>query len=237
VNQETLRAGLSPLGVPAAFDEPLRALAGDVRAANERLNLLSENEAAEDALLLHVLDALHILADPAARRAVARVIDVGTGGGFPGLPLLAVREGWRGTLLDSVKKKTDALAEIAARRLGDRAEILWDRAEALARRPERRESYDLAFCRAVGRFTTVAELTLPFVAVGGALLAHRGHEAPAETAAAADALDRLGARLDGLHPYTLPGLEKKRYIVRIVKDRPTPEEFPRRDGVPAKRPL
>lgn len=232
---ETLRADLTRLGVPAAFDGALAAIVKDVQAANARLNLLSE--AAEQALSVHLLDALQPLADPAAHRAQARIIDVGTGGGFPGLPLLAVRDGWRGVLLDSIQKKSDALAEICARHTPGRAQALCGRAELLAREAEHREKYDLAFCRALGRFTTVLELTLPFLAVGGVLLAHRGHEAADEGPAAAAALEKLGGKIESLTAYTLPGLDKKRYIVRVVKERPTPAEYPRRDGVPAKRPL
>jgi 16S rRNA (guanine527-N7)-methyltransferase len=226
---------LAGLGVPAALFPGLRDLLGDVRAANEKLNLVAD--AGEDALFMHLADSLQALAHPAAARAEARIIDIGTGGGFPGLPLLAARPGWTGLLVDSVRKKAEAVGEIAARRLGGRAAVSWTRAETLAREAAHRGAYDLAFCRAVGRFTTVAELTLPFLKVGGALLAHRGHEAPSETAAAADALARLGGRAGDPFAYDLPGLDKKRYIVRIDKIAPTPDGYPRREGVPAKKPL
>jgi 16S rRNA (guanine527-N7)-methyltransferase len=199
------------------------------------MNLVADDS--DDALFLHLLDSLQLLRDPAAARAEAKIVDVGTGGGFPGLAALAARPHWTGLLVDSVRKKAEAVGEIAARRLGPRAGISWLRAETLGREAAHRETYDLAFCRAVGRFTTVAELTLPLLKTGGALLAHRGHEAPEETAAAGKALDLLGARVAGLTAYALPGLDKKRYIVRVEKIRPTPEAYPRREGVPAKKPL
>ena len=227
---------LAKLGVPAALHGLLRDILLDVKAANDRLNLVSD--AGDRELFLHMLDSLQALRDPEALRENARIIDVGTGGGFPGLPLLAVRSRWRGTLLDSVRKKTDAVGEIARSRFGDRVEALWSRSETLAREEGRRDAYDLAFCRAVGRFTTVLELTLPLLKPGGVLLAHRGHEAPEmETAAATTALGSLGGRLEEITPYSLPGLDKTRYIVRVVKTAATLPAYPRREGVPAKRPL
>ena len=227
---------LAALGVPPALHGLLRDLLMDVKTANARLNLVSD--AGDRELFLHALDSLQALRDPATRKENARIIDVGTGGGFPGLPLLAVRSGWRGTLLDSVRKKTDAVGEIARKRLGERAETLWARSETSAREEGRRDAYDLAFCRAVGRFTTVLELTLPFLKPGGVLLAHRGHEAPnGETSAAGPALEALGGRVDGITPYSLPGLDKTRYIVRVLKTTATAQAYPRREGVPARRPL
>ncbi len=207
----------------------------DVKTANGRMNLVADD--GDDALFLHMLDSLQVFRDPAAARADARVIDVGTGGGFPGLPVLVARAAWTGLLLDSVRKKAEAVGEIAGKHLAGRGTISWARAETLAKDPSRRELYDLAFCRAVGRFTTVAELTLPFLKTGGAVLAHRGHEAPSETEAAAKALDVLGGRVAAMTVYDLPGLDKKRYIVRVEKIRATPDAYPRREGVPAKKPL
>jgi 16S rRNA (guanine527-N7)-methyltransferase len=226
---------LARLGAPAESFGLLRDILLDVRQASTRANLVGD--ASDEALFSHLMDSLQALADPAARREDARIVDVGTGGGFPGLVLLAVRTGWRGTLVDSVKKKTDALGLILAGRLGGRGEALWGRAETLARETGRRDSYDLAFCRAVGRLTTVMELTLPFLKPGGFLLAHRGHEAPDEAEASRSAAELLGGRMETPTPYRLPGLDKTRYIVRVAKTGLTPPTYPRRNGVPAKRPL
>ena len=226
---------LSGLGVPPGAFAALRDILLDIRSANRRVNLVAGDSGAE--LRLHLLDSIQALADPAASTEAARVIDVGTGGGFPGLPLLIARPGWRGTLVDAVRKKANALSDILARRTGGRGEALWGRAETLAREEGRRDVYDLAFCRAVGRFSTVMELTLPFLKPGGVLLAHRGHEAPAEAEGGRAAAEALGGRIEELTPYHLPSLDKTRYIVRVVKVSATPPAYPRRDGVPAKRPL
>jgi 16S rRNA (guanine527-N7)-methyltransferase len=183
------------------------------------------------------MDSLQALRDPVTARDQARIIDIGTGGGFPGLPLMIARPGWTGILLDSIHKKAEAVDALAKAHLGERGTAVWSRAEELARRPDHREKYDVAFCRAVGRFTTVAELTIPFLTMEGTLLAHRGHEAPEEVAQAGPALEALGAGKVSLTAYDSPGLDKKRYIVKVVKARPTPSQYPRRVGVPAKRPL
>jgi 16S rRNA (guanine527-N7)-methyltransferase len=224
-----------PPGVAVADAALIRDILADLRAANRITNLVADDSDA--AMNQHALDSLHALADPAAASDNARIIDVGTGGGFPGLILLAARPSWRGTLLDGVKKKTDILADILSRRLPGRGEALWGRSELAAREDGRRDAYDLAFCRAVGRFSMVMELTLPFLKPGGALLAHRGHDAPEEIIAARVAAETLGARIDGTTRYDLPGLDKPRHIVRVVKTAPTPPTYPRRDGMPAKRPL
>lgn len=226
---------LARLGATADHLRLLRDILLDVQKASNQANIVGD--ASDETLFLHLLDSLQALADPAARREEARIVDVGTGGGFPGLVLLAVRTGWRGTLVDSVKKKTDLLKPILTGRLGGRGEALWGRAETLAREADRRDSYDLAFCRAVGRLTTVMELTLPFLKPGGFLLVHRGHEALEEAEASRSAAELLGGRMETPTPYRLPGLDKTRYIVRVAKTGSTPPTYPRRDGVPAKRPL
>lgn len=225
---------LAASGVSAMLFPRLWDFLADVRSVNSRLNLLSDDT---DAFLLHhLMDALQPLR-LAGLPETARLVDVGTGGGFPGLPLLMARPGWSGLLVDSVRKKAEAVRDLAARHAPGRGETSWTRAETLAHEPALRGAFDLAFCRALGPFTTVLELTLPFLKTGGALLAHRGHEAPAETAAAEKALSALGGSVVETLPYDLPGLDKKRYIVRVLKTLPTPSAYPRREGVPAKRPL
>lgn len=187
--------------------------------------------------LFHLLDALMVFQDEKARHlSQARTIDVGTGGGFPGLPLALVRPHWSMTFLDSVQKKLVEIEKMA-HTLDVPAHTLWGRAEDKGQDPQWRETFDLAFCRAVGRLSCVLELTLPFLKVGGFCLLHRGHEAPAEMESIGPALTKLGGTLGPLTSYGWPGLEKQRYILRIEKSHQTECGFPRRVGVPERRPL
>jgi 16S rRNA (guanine527-N7)-methyltransferase len=209
----------------------------ELKLWNRRTNLVSFG-GDEELVVAHLADSLMVLLEPSARDlASARAVDVGSGGGFPGVPIAVARPGWSVTLVESVGKKTDFL-EILPDRLGQaNLAVEPTRAEDLGRDDAHRGRYDLAFCRAVGRFTTGLELTLPLLKVGGSWLAHRGADAPEEAAAATAALRALGGEVASLFPYRLPHLDKQRCIVRVVKTASTPDTYPRRAGMPAKRPL
>ena len=161
----------------------------------------------------------------------------GTGGGFPGVPLAIARPAWTVTLLDSLRKKQTAVASLLEAAQIKNGRAIWGRAEDLARQAEHREAYDGALCRAVGRLTTVLELTLPFVKVGGAAVLHRGSDGRVELAEAGRALKDLGGRPGPIYSYRLPGLEKERLILCVEKTHQTSIGFPRRAGIPAKKPL
>lgn len=153
---------------------------------------------------------------------------------MPGL-VLAIARPWRVTLVESVSRKADFLAS-AVEALGLNAQVRWERAEACGR-SELRESCDAAVARAVGRVATCLELTLPLVRVGGAVVLYRGpSEAEAETASAAAVSPQLGGGAPEWHQRTLPSGAARR-LLWVSKPEATPERFPRRDGVPAKRPL
>ncbi len=207
-----------------------------LKIANQKINLISYADDRE-LFINHLRDSLMVLLDGAARdRNKARVIDVGSGGGFPGVPLAIARPGWSVTLLDSIQKKGRALKEIL-QKLGLSASILSGRAEELGRTPEHRESYDIALCRAVGGLSTVLEITLPFLRVGGVALLHRGTQAEAEVEANRDTIGLLGGAMSALSRYRLPGLRHERLILHVDKTHQTDIRFPRRSGVPTKRPL
>ncbi|MBI4396543.1 MAG: 16S rRNA (guanine(527)-N(7))-methyltransferase RsmG [Elusimicrobia bacterium] len=214
----------------------MRQFLEDLRSWNQKVNLVSFHSD-EELFVHHLLDSLMALKAPAARKAEARTVDVGSGGGFPGFPLILARPGWSLTSIESVKKKQVFLLEAAKHLCLFNISALAERAEETARNPEHRETYDLAFCRAVGRLSTICELTLPFLRVGGTLLAHRGAEGSDETRQAADAIKELGGQPVNLSSYRLPLLDKSRTIVSIEKVRPAPAQYPRRAGLPAKRPL
>ena len=210
----------------SALDESLRsslsAYGAALLEANRRFNLTGAKHPA--ALLPHLLDALTLLPE-----IEGRTIDVGSGGGFPGIPLLLA--GARVDFLESNAKKCGFLREqIAA--FGATAEVFCGRAEVLGRDLLLREQYDRAVARAVSSATTVAEYLIPFLRVGGVALMPRGRVEEGEAAAIADAALVLGAE-----PLADVLLDGDRRIVRLLKRRPTPSRFPRRTGIPESRPL
>ncbi len=166
-----------------------------------------------------------------------RLVDVGTGAGFPGLPLKIIYPKMALTLVESVGKKADFCRHVA-RTLGlSGVEVVQDRAEVLGQSPAHREKYDWAVARAVAILPVLAEYLLPLVRVGGGMLAMKGESGPAEAHAAEHALRLLGGHLRQLVPVTLPGVVEERYLVVIDKIAATPSAYPRRVGLPAKKPL
>jgi 16S rRNA (guanine527-N7)-methyltransferase len=232
---EKWSGSLTDLG-PAARPR-MRAFLQRLESANEQVNLVSY-ESSEELVLSHVVDSLAVLdAVPQTFHRMARCVDVGTGAGFPGIPLSLARPGWSVCLVESIQKKA-AFVQSAVEALAlANCTVKSDRAEDLAREPDHRETYDLAFCRAVGRFATGLELVLPLLRVGGCWLAHRGEDGLTEAEAAEPVAKRLGGTVTGHHAYQLPHRDKTRYIVRVEKREPAPAQYPRRPGIPAKRPL
>jgi 16S rRNA (guanine527-N7)-methyltransferase len=205
---------------------------------NERFNLTAITDR-EGVLVRHFLDSLSCLkvllwADLAAG---ARVVDVGTGAGFPGLPLKIVCPGMRLTLLEATRKKVTYLEHIV-RELGLRdIEVIHGRAEELGHSLDHREGHDWALARAVGEMATLAEYLLPLVRVGGAMLAQKGENAAVEVQASEAAVTALGGRVRQLVPVELRGLAETRYLVVVDKVASTPDKYPRRPGMPKKRPI
>lgn len=206
---------------------------------NERFNLTSITDPAE-VVTRHFMDSLSVLAVPGlpAAAAAPSVIDVGTGAGFPGIPLKVARPSWRVTLLEATRKKTEFL-ELAVRELGlEGVTVVWGRAEEVAHEPGQCEAYDVAVARAVAELAALAELCLPFVRVGGHFIAQKGARVDEEVERSWRALELLGGRLVAIRRVDVPGLAgEERALVVIEKVGSTPAKYPRRAGMPAKRPL
>ena len=166
-----------------------------------------------------------------------RLIDVGTGAGFPGVPLKILYPGMKVTLVESVGKKA-MFCEHIVRLLGlDDVEVIKARAEEIGGMPEHRERYEWAVARAVASMNVLAEYLLPLIRVGGAMLAQKGESGPAEAQSAERAMKLLGGKLRQVIPVNLPGVADDRYLVVIDKFAATPPKYPRKSGTPVKTPL
>lgn len=202
---------------------------------NKRYSLTAIHEP-ELVRVKHFLDSLSAFS--ALRNTpVARVVDVGTGAGFPGLPLKILCPQIQLTLVESVEKKARFCEHIIERLGLERVEIVRERAEIIGQNRRFREQFDWAVARAVALMPILMEYLLPLVRVGGHALAMKGESGPAEIHSADNALDLLGGRLQRLIPMTLPGVVEQRYLVVVDKVAATPEKYPRRVGIPTKRPL
>jgi 16S rRNA (guanine527-N7)-methyltransferase len=205
-------------------------------AWNERGNLTAITDYKE-VQVKHFLDSLSCLQvlTPLAPRT--RCIDIGAGAGFPGLPLKIVRPQMRLALLEATGKKVLFLEHIVGE-LGLRdVEIIKGRAEELGRQAAHREVYEVAVARAVAQLVVLLEYALPLLAIGGIFVAQKGAEIEDEVEAAQSALLILGGRMKGVRPVHLAGLDAPRHLVVVEKVAPTPQKYPRRAGIPAKRPL
>lgn len=172
-----------------------------------------------------------------AGKPMRNLIDIGTGAGFPGIPLKILLPEMEIILVDSVQKKVDFCQHIIDVLNLEGIRVVRERAERLAQDPAYRESFDWAVARAVAQMNELTEYLLPFVRLGGYMLAMKGDSGPAEAHAADEVLELLGGELTALHRLTLPGVTEERYLVVVKKRASTPERFPRRVGVPGKRPL
>lgn len=167
----------------------------------------------------------------------ARLVDVGTGAGFPGLPLKLLYPSMRLTLVESVGKKVKFCEHIVATLGLEGVEVVQARAEDLGQLRAHRERYDWAVARAVAGMPILAEYLLPLVRVGGSILAQKGESGPAEVQAAERALRILGGQVRRVMQVNLPGVVDDRYLIIVDKTAATPPQYPRKPGVPSKQPL
>lgn len=238
---EVLAEGALALGLPLTagqlgqFEAYYRALA----AAKAGLTAVTDYEGVQRR---HFLESLALAAALYQVGALERgrgdsLLDLGSGAGFPGLPVKILDPSLRVTLLEATGRKAQFLGRLAQELGLAEVVVLAARAEEAAQRADQREAYDVVTARAVAPLPALVELALPFLRLGGYLAAAKGSRAEAEVRSALRALELCGGRLVGVRGLSVPGAAVSPTLVLIRKEAPTPPQYPRRPGIPAKRPL
>ena len=236
---ELLKAGAAELGIHLSLAQlgQLRRYYDEMVKWNTRVNLTSVTDW-EEAQARHFLDSLTVaLALPDSLPGSARFIDVGSGAGFPGVPMKIAFPGLKATLIDSTAKKTAFLIALIDSLGLEGVEVRTGRAETLAHDPALRESFDFATARALAGMAILAELTLPFCRVGGIVVAQKNRGADEEIRLAGGAVKALGGELKEVMEISTKQLGERRRLVVLEKVSSTPDRYPRRPGIPKKRPL
>ena len=202
---------------------------------NQKMNLTAITEPREVAVK-HMIDSFSAW-DDSLFSPEASLVDVGTGAGFPGIPLKILYPELRLTLLDSLNKRIRYLQTVVEELGLTEVRCVHARAEEAARQKEYREQFDIAVSRAVARLPILAEYCLPFVKKGGIFAALKGMQYEQEAQEARKALGMLGGQLAAVRPVKLPGLEDKRAVIYVRKTGKTPAAYPRKAGTPEKNPL
>ena len=202
---------------------------------NQKFNLTAIRDA-EAIRTKHFLDSFSCVLAWGANPP-HHLIDVGTGAGFPGLPLKILYPQLKLTLVESVGKKAMFCQHIV-RVLGlDGVNVIHARAEDIGQKPEHREQYDWVVARAVANMNVLVEFLLPLTKVGGTMLAQKGESGPAEAQSAEKAMKLLGGKLQQILPVNLPGVADDRFLVLVHKSAATPPKYPRKAGMASKQPL
>jgi 16S rRNA (guanine527-N7)-methyltransferase len=230
------------ISVPLSAEEirSFQIYASMLREKNKVMNLTAVDDD-QGIAMKHFIDSLTLCSyireeEEKAGGKTIRLADVGTGAGFPGLPLKISMPELDVTLMDSLAKRLNFLGEVVERLGLEKVSLVHTRAEDGGRDKKYREKYDVVTARAVARLPVLAEYCLPFVKVGGVFLAMKGH-AEEEVQDAGKAIATLGGTIEKTDTFTLPGTDMERTVVVIRKIRPTPPKYPRKAGTPAKEPL
>lgn len=200
---------------------------------NEKVNLTAITEENE-IILKHFVDSIII------QKYIQKddnVIDIGTGAGFPGIPLKIIKEENKFLLIDSLNKRINFIKQVIEKIKLNKIEAVHGRAEELAQQDKYREQYDIAVSRAVSKLNILMEYMLPFVKKGGKCICLKGPNIKDELEEAKKAIEILGGKIDKTDEFTLPNSDIKRSIVIITKIKETPSKYPRKSGMPNSKPL
>ena len=201
---------------------------------NEKMNLTAITDD-EGIAIKHFADSISVL--PLIENKNASLIDVGTGAGFPGIPLKIANDGFKVTLLDSLNKRINFLEEVKKELGIINLECIHSRAEDGGRNADLREKFDYCVSRAVARLSVLSEYCMPFVAVGGYFISLKGPDAAEELAEAQKAISVLGGKVEKVVEITISESDLKHCAVVIKKIKSTPKAYPRKAGTAAKKPI
>lgn len=204
-------------------------------AANQKINLTSITDW-EEAIIKHLIDSLLIMKTDYWQKA-EKILDVGSGAGFPGIPLALCHRDREIVLIEANRKKAGFLHQIKDHYGLSNLQIISERAESVARHREYREQFHLVTARAVANLPTLLELTTPFCRIGGVFIAYKGPETYEEIVSSQLAFKSLASEFIKSYTFILPHGKGKRNLLICRKIAATPEKYPRRPGIPNKKPL
>lgn len=202
---------------------------------NEKVNLTAITEDKE-IIKKHFIDSIKIFKFDFLKNARS-LIDIGTGGGFPGIPIKIINENINVVLLDSLNKRINFLNEVINKLELQNIRTIHGRAEDFSRKNEYREKFDIATSRAVANMTVLSEFCIPYVNIGGYFIALKGPSIDDEILEAKNAIGTLGGKLDDIIKVEIEESDLKHNLVIVKKVKETPKQFPRKAGVVTKRPL
>jgi len=200
---------------------------------NEKMNLTAITEP-EEIILKHFIDSITILKEI---EDGAKLVDVGTGAGFPGIPLSIMNPTLRITLVDSLNKRLVFLQEVVNKLKLENIEIVHARAEEFGQNKKYREKFDVSTSRAVANLSTLSEYLIPLVNVGGKVISMKAAEAQEEINEAKKAIEILGGKIEKIDEFNLPQSDIGRTVIIIRKNNQTPSKYPRKPGTPSKEPI
>ncbi|MEG0829530.1 MAG: 16S rRNA (guanine(527)-N(7))-methyltransferase RsmG [Anaerovoracaceae bacterium] len=232
-----LEKALEQLNIP--YDDEMigkfKKYMDEILRWNKMVNITSIKEE-QEFIKKHYIDSLLCVGFPEFQEA-KKILDMGTGGGFPGVPLAIIAPNKKFILMDSLNKRVKIIQEICSDLGINNVRVIHGRAEEWARKKGYRESYGLCISRAVANLATLSEYCLPYVELSGSFLAYKGAECDEEIQASKNAIDLLGGQIQRQEKVQLSGFDLNHQIIVIGKVNKTPPNYPRKAGIPSKEPL